>query len=59
VLEVRHINERIAVLRVSVGRSVQNLLGRTMAEKEEFLISLGKVLSSLDAGERLVVCGDM
>jgi hypothetical protein len=30
-----------------------------MEEKEEFLISLGEVLSAVDSGDRLVVCGDM
>jgi hypothetical protein len=48
-----------------VGKSVLNLVsvyapqaGRSMEEKEEFYVSLLKTVSSIDARERLVVCGD-
>ena len=66
VIEVNRVSERIMVLRVRVGKAVLNLVsvyapqvGRSMEEKEEFYISLGKVLSPIDVGERLMVCGDM
>ena len=65
VLEVKQISERLMVLRVRVGKLVLSLVsvyapqvGRTMKEKEEFLISLREVVSAVDARERLVVCGD-
>ena len=54
------------VLRVVVGRSVVNLVsvyapqsGRGKEEKEEFFTVLGKILSDIDAGESLLICGDM
>ena len=66
VLEVKRISERIMVLRVIVGKSVLNLVsvyapqvGLQMEKKEEFLISLRKVLSAVAADERLLVCGDL
>src|SRR5664279_4742913 len=66
VIEVRRINDRLMVLRVRVGKSVLNLVsvyapqvGRSMEEKQEFLISLGTVLSTISEVEHLVVCGDM
>jgi len=66
VLQVTRYSERIMVLRVRVGKSVLCVVsvyapqvGRTMEEKEEFFVSLGEVLSTVDAKERLVVCGDM
>ena len=66
VLEVKRVSERLMVVRVIIGKSVLNLVsvyapqvGRAMEEKEEFFISLGKILSSIGAGEHLIVCGDM
>ena len=66
VLDVKRWSERIMVLRVVVGRSVVNLIsvyapqsGRGKEEKEEFFTVLGKILSDIDAGERLLICGDM
>ena len=54
------------VLRVVVGRSVVNLVsvyapqsGRVKEGKEEFFTVLGKILSDIDVGERLLICGDM
>ena len=65
-LDVKRWSERIMVLRVVVGRSVVNLVsvyapqsGRGKEEKEEFFTVLGKILSDIDAGERLLICGDM
>ena len=66
VLQVKRCSERIMVLRVRVGKAVLCVIsvyapqvGRTMEEKEEFFASLGEVLSTVDAKEQLVVCGDM
>ena len=66
VLDVKRWSERIMVLRVVVGRSVGNLIsvyapqtGRSKEEKEEFFTVLGKILSDIDVGERLLICGDM
>ena len=66
VLDVKRVSERLMVVRVIVGRSVLNLIsvyalqtGRSMLEKEEFLAMLGEVVSGIDSGERLLICGDM
>ena len=66
VIEVKRVNERVMILRVIVGKSVLNVVsvyapqvGRPMAEKEEFLVVLGKVLTDIGDSEMLVVCGDM
>ena len=66
VLDVKRWSQRIMVLRVVVGRSVVNLVsvyapqtGRGKEEKEEFFLVLGKVLSDIDVGEGLLICGDM
>ena len=54
------------MLRVRVGKSILNLVtvyapqvGRTMEEKEKFMVLLGKTVSAMDAVKQLVVCGDM
>ena len=66
VSDVKRWSERIMVMRVVVGRSVVNLVsvyapqsGRGKEEKEEFFTVLGKILSDIDVGERLLICGDM
>ena len=66
VMEVRRVSSRIMVVRVRVGKSVLNLVsvyapqvGRTMVEKEEFLLCWREVLSAISAEEHLMVCGDM
>jgi len=63
VLEVQRVSERIMVLRVRVGETVLNVVamyapqvGRAI---EEFVISLGEVLSAIDVKEQLIICGDM
>ena len=52
-VEVKCISERLPVLRIMVGKSVLNLVsvhgpqvGQSVEEKEEFYISLGKILTS-------------
>jgi exonuclease III len=66
VIEVKCISERIMVLRVTVGKSVLNIVsvyapqvGRSTEEKEEFYGVLGKVLSKISTSESLFVRGDM
>ena len=62
----RLISERIMVLRVTVGKSVLNIVsiyapqvGRSTEEKEEFYGVLAKVLSEISTNEILFVSGDM
>ena len=62
ILEVKCVE---IVVRVIVGRTVLNLIsvyapqaGRNMQEKEEFFTSLVKIVSEIDDGERLLICGD-
>ena len=65
VLEVKRISERIMLLRVIAGKAVINIASvyapqsGLPREEEEFYISLGKVLLSVDPREQLFVCGDM
>ena len=66
VLDVMRASERLMVVRVIVGRSVLNLIsvyapqaGRSMEDKEEFLAMLGEVVSGIDSGESLLICGDL
>ena len=53
-------------VRVIVGRTVLNLIsayalqaGRQMQEKEEFFILLRKMVSEIEDGEKLLICGDL
>src|SRR5271157_5364162 len=64
VIEVKRISERIVVLRVTVSKSVLNIVsvyapqvGRSTEEKEEFYGVLGKVLSKISTNESLFVRG--
>ena len=66
VLEVRRVSERLMVVRVIVGRTVLNLIsayapqaGRPLPEKEEFFTLLGKIVSEIDDGEKLLIGGDL
>ena len=66
VLEVRRVSERLMVVRVIVGRTVLNLIsayapqaGRPRPEKEEFFTLLGKIVSEIDYGEKLLIGGDL
>ena len=64
VLEVRRVSERLMLVRVIVGRTVLNLIsayvpqaGRHTPEKEFFTL-LGKIVSEIDDGGKLLICGD-
>ena len=66
VQEVKCVSERVMVVRVIVGRSVLNSIsvyapqaGYSRMEKEEFLAMLGEVVSRIDSGKRLLICGDL
>ena len=66
VLDVKRVSERLMVVRVIVGRSVLNLIsvyapqtGWSREVKEEFLAIVGEVVSGIDSGERLLICGDL
>ena len=66
VLEVKHVSERLMVVRAIVERTVLNLIsayapqaGRPMSEKEEFFTLLGKIVSEIDDGEKLLIGGDL
>ena len=66
VLDVKRVSERLMMVKVIVGRSVLNLLsvyalrkGLSNEEKEEFLAMLVEVVSGIDSGERLLICGDL
>ena len=54
------------VVRIIVGRTVLNLIsayapqaGRPMPEKEKFFTSLGKIVSEIDDGEKLLIGKDL
>ena len=64
-MEVNSFSARLMVVRDMIGKSVLNLIsvyapqiGRSMDEKVEFYISLGKVLKTIKDSDYLVVCGD-
>ena len=66
VLEVRRVSERLMAVRVIVGRTVLNLIsayasqaGRPVRDKEEFFTLLGKIVSEIDDGEKLLIGGDL
>ena len=63
-LDVKRVSERLMLVRVIVGRSVLNVIsvyapqmGKSKVEKVEFLAMLGEVVSGIDSGERLLICG--
>src|SRR5206468_1491119 len=66
VVEVKRINERLMLVRLTVGVRVVNIVsayapqaGRPYAEKEEFWLSMTKLLSGVGVEESVFVCGDM
>ena len=66
VLDVKCVSERLMVVRVIMGRSVLNLIsvyapqtGWSKVVKEVVLAMLGEVVSGIDSGERLMICGDI
>src|SRR5206468_11931780 len=66
VVEVKRINERLMMVRLTVGVRVVNIVsayapqgGRPYVEKEEFWFSMTKLLSDVGVEESVFVCGDM
>ena len=66
VIEVKRVNERIMVLRMTVGDLVLNIIsayapqsGRPVKEKEEFYEELLYVVSRINEKEKLIIGGDM
>ena len=56
VLVVKRMSERLMKVRMIVGRSVA--VRRSMVEKEELLAMFGDVVSKINVGKRLLICGD-
>ena len=66
VIEVRKLSERIMLIRVAIGTNILNIIsgyvpqmGRPTEEKEEFLISLSKIVDEIGQEEFVVIGGDM
>src|SRR5206468_934019 len=66
VVEVKRMNERLMLVRLTVGVRVVNIVsayapqaGRSYAEKEEFWLSMTNLLSGVGVEESVFVCGDM
>src|SRR3989442_5086947 len=66
VIEVRKLSERIMLIRVAIGMNILNVIsgyasqmGRPTVEKEEFLLSLSKIVDEIGQEEFVVIGGDM
>ena len=66
VVEVKRLNERLMLIRVSIGTNILNVIsgyapqvGRSIEEKEEFLLSLSKMVDEIGQEEFVVIGGDM
>ena len=64
--KVLDVSERLMVMRVIMGRTVLNLKSvyapdnsKQMVEKEEIFALLGRILSVVDDGEKMLICGDL
>ena len=65
-VEGKRINERLMMVRLTVGERVVNIVsayapqaGRPYVEKDEFWFSMTKLLSGVGVEESVFVCGDM
>src|SRR5437867_13436522 len=65
VIEVRKLSERIMLIRVAIGTNILSVIsgyaaqmGRPTVEKEEFLLSLSKIVDELGQ-EEFVVIGEI
>ena len=63
---MKQMGDRLMVVRVIVGRTVLSLIsayvpqaGRHRQDKEEFFTLLGKIVSKIDDGEKLLICRDL
>ena len=66
VIEVKKLSERIMLLRISIGMNILNVIsgyapqmGRAIVDKEEFWLTLGKVVDGIGQEELVVIGGDM
>ena len=66
VVEVKRLSERLMLIRVSVGTNILNVIsgyapqvGRSTVEKEEFLLSLSKMVDEIGQEEFVMIGGDM
>src|SRR5207247_10589191 len=66
VVEVKRLSERLMLIRVSVGTNILNVIsgyapqvGRSAVEKEEFLLSLSKMVDEIGQEEFVMIGGDM
>ena len=66
VIEVKKLSGRIMLIKVAIGTIILNVIscyapqmGRPTVEKEEFLISLSKIVDEKGQGEFVVIEGDM
>lgn len=66
VIGVTRINDRLIVVRLSIGKTILNLIsvyapqvGRSMEDKEEFYYELGQVTEKIKEEELIMVCGDL
>src|SRR6059036_1810246 len=66
VVEVKRLSERLMLIRISKGTNILNfisgyapLVGRSIEEKEEFLLSLSKMVDEIGQEEFVVIGGDM
>src|SRR6184192_3376360 len=66
VVEVKRLSERLMLIRVSIGTNILNVIsgyapqvGRSTVVKEEFLLSLSKVVDEIGQEEFVMIEGDM
>src|SRR3989441_2848700 len=66
VVEVKRLNERLMLIRVSIGTNILNVIsgyapqvGRSIEEKEEFLLSLSKMVDEIGQEDFVMIGGDM
>src|SRR5206468_9833982 len=66
VVEVKRLSDRLMLIRVSIGKNILNVIsgyapqvGRLIEEKEEFLLSLSKMVDEIGQEEFVVIGGDM
>ena len=65
VVEVKRICETMMVIKLRIDKSLINIFsvyapqaGRSLEEKEQFYVTLGKIRSEISRDERVVICGD-
>src|SRR3989442_3594845 len=66
VIDVKKLSERIMLIRVSIGMNILNVIsgyaaevGRAIVDKEEFWLTLSKVVDEIGQEELVVIGGDM